>query len=99
MFIVAGHLVVAAEDRDAYLVGVGEVNRQARDAQGCLAFVQVPDPLEADRIVIYERWESDEALLAFRNSGPRDATTWERPIPQILGAEVSKYRIAAVEAP
>ena len=73
------------------------MNRQAREAQGCLAFVQVPDPLEADRIVIYERWESDEALLAFRNSAPQDPSTLEQPIPQILETEVSKYRIAAVE--
>lgn len=99
MIIVAGHLIVAAEERDAYLVGVGDVNRQAREAEGCLAFVQVPDPLEADRIVIYERWESDEALLAFRSSGPQGGSTPERPVPQVLGAEVSKYRIAAIEAP
>jgi quinol monooxygenase YgiN len=99
MIIVAGHLIVATEERDAYLVSVADVNRQARDAQGCLAFVQVADPLEPDRIVIYERWDSDEALLAFRHSDPQDPSTSERPIPQILGAEVSKYRIAAVEAP
>ena len=99
MIIVAGHLVVPAEERDAYLDGVGDVNRLARAADGCLAFVQVPDPLEADRIVVYERWESDEALLAFRRSGPAGGSPPQRPLPQVLGAEVSKYRIAAVEAP
>ena len=61
--------------------------------------MQVADPIEDDRIVIYERWETDEALAAFRNSGS-SATGPPSPVtPEILGAEVSKYRISAVEAP
>lgn len=97
--IVAGHLTVAARERDAYLAAVADVARRARASPGCLAFVQVPDPLEADRIVIYERWDSDEPLAAFRSSGSDDDAAEARPSPELLGAAVSKYRIAAVEAP
>lgn len=61
--------------------------------------VQVADPLEDDRIVIFERWENDDALLAFRSSGTSDAPQPTPPPPSILSADVSKYRIAGIEAP
>ena len=38
----------------------------AQHAPGCLDFSQSPDPIETDRINIFERWESDEQLAAFR---------------------------------
>lgn len=94
VIIVAGHLLVDAEQRAAYLAQVADVAPLARAAAGCLEFVQVADPVEPDRIVVYERWESDEALLAFRGQGQDDDDT-----PELLGADVSKYRISAVEPP
>ncbi|MEO3767824.1 hypothetical protein [Streptomyces sp. B8F3] len=51
-------------------------------------------PVEADRINVYERWETDEDLLRFRGTGP-DAEQSVR----ILDAEVHKYRISGIEAP
>lgn len=98
MIIVAGHLTVDPADRDAYLEAVAEVNVIARAREGCLDFVQVADPLEQDRIVIFERWADDDALLAFRSSGVPEGQ--DPPVaPRIVRADVSKYRIAAVEAP
>lgn len=97
MIIVAGHLIVAASERATYLEAVADVNALARSSAGCLDFVQVADPVEGDRIVIYERWSDDAALLAFRSSGDPDAPQPARPA--ILGADVAKYRIAAIEAP
>ena len=96
MIIVAGHLIVAAHERETYLACVHAVNALARKSEGCLDFVQVADPVEDDRIVIFERWEDDATLLAFRSSGAPDEP---QATPRILGAEVKKYRIAAVEAP
>ncbi|MFI5956102.1 putative quinol monooxygenase [Cryptosporangium sp. NPDC051539] len=94
MIIVAGWIRVDAAERDRYLAAVADVTRQARAAPGCADFVQAPDPLDPERIVILERWESDDALLAFRNSGGPDLE-----VPEVRGAEVRKYRISAVEAP
>lgn len=97
MIIVAGHLTVAAAEREAYLTSVEQVNALARASVGCLDFVQVADPIEGNRIVIFERWEDDAALLAFRSSGtPGDEAA---PGPPILSAAVAKYRISAVESP
>ena len=45
-----------------------------------------------------ELWESDEDLMAFRTSGGPDDPDPE-PAPDLLGADVRKYRISGVEAP
>lgn len=97
MIIVAGHLRVAAADRDQYLRAVAGVAAQARQAPGCLDFVQSADPIDPERINVYERWDSDDAVMAFRTSGGEESEPL--PTPDILGADVSKYRISAVESP
>ncbi|WP_326796287.1 putative quinol monooxygenase [Streptomyces sp. NBC_01808] len=80
--------------RDDYLAGCANVVTQARTAAGCLDFALSPDPVEADRINVYERWETDEDVLRFRGTGP-DADQSVR----ILDADVHKYRISGIEAP
>ena len=97
MIIIAGHLRVAAAERSQYLDAVAEVAVQARQAPGCYDFVQSPDPIDSERINIYERWDSDQALMSFRQSG--DETVEEPPTPALLGADVAKYRISGVESP
>ncbi len=94
MIIIAGELRVAPAERDRYLDGVAAVTRQARSADGCLDFVQAPDPLDPGRITVYERWESDDDLHRFRQApGPAP------DLPAIRSADVRKYRISGVEAP
>ena len=70
MVIVAGHLVVDPESRDDYVAGCVEVVRQARRTPGCLDFALSADVLEPGRVNIFERWESQAAVEAFRGSGP-----------------------------
>ncbi|WP_407565352.1 putative quinol monooxygenase [Streptomyces sp. 184] len=94
MIIIAGMLRVDAAARADYLAGCAQVVTQAREAAGCLDFALSADPVEADRINVYERWETDEDVLRFRDTGPDAAQT-----ARILDAEVHKYRISAVEAP
>jgi quinol monooxygenase YgiN len=70
MIVVAGSLRVDAEARDGYLEGCREVVAAARDVPGCLDFALSPDLLEPDRINVFERWESTDALERFRGDGP-----------------------------
>jgi quinol monooxygenase YgiN len=72
MVIVAGHLVVDPQDRDAYVSGCVEVVRQARRTAGCLDFAVSADPVDPGRVNIFERRESQAAVEAFRGSGPSD---------------------------
>ena len=94
MIIVAGILFVDPADRDQYLKSSISVMEEARKAPGCEGFALSPDPIEPDRINVYERWETDDALSRVRGPGP-----YEGIGGRILGAEVFKYRISAVEDP
>jgi quinol monooxygenase YgiN len=94
LIIVAGQLYVDPTDRDRYLSAVADVARQARQAPGCRDFVQAADPIDAGRINVFERWDSDADLHRFRGSGG--------PLPELpalRSAEVHKYRISGIEAP
>jgi quinol monooxygenase YgiN len=72
MVIVAGHITVDPEQRADYLAGCDAVVRQARQALGCLDFAISADLLDPARVNIFERWASQEAVEAFRGSGPSD---------------------------
>ncbi|MGQ0775781.1 MAG: putative quinol monooxygenase [Pseudonocardiales bacterium] len=90
MLIIAGRLRVDPADRDAYVRDCVAVVEQARAAPGCLDFAITADTVEADRINIYERWDTDANLQAFRSSGPSAGQT-----AQILDADVRRYLISA----
>jgi quinol monooxygenase YgiN len=94
MLIIAGHLMVDPADRAAFLAANADVVGQARASIGCLDFVQAPDPLEPSRINIFERWDDEEHLLAFRGAGQPDSDS-----PPIQSADVKRYIISAVEEP
>ncbi len=70
MIIVSGVIYVDEADRDAYVQGCREVIASARKAEGCIDFYLTADPIERDRINVFEQWESVEAVEAFRGSGP-----------------------------
>jgi quinol monooxygenase YgiN len=89
MVIVAGHLIVEAEQRDTYLAGCVDVVAQARRAPGCLNFAITADLLDPARIVIFERWASRAAVEAFRGSGPSDEQQ-----AAIVWASVAEYEVA-----
>lgn len=94
MLIIAGHLVTDADDRDAFVAEGAHVVALARSAPGCLDFSMTADTLDPQRVNVFERWETEEELLAFRGSGPDSGTA-----ARILDADVRRYVIAAVEAP
>lgn len=90
MVIVAGHLIVDAAERDAYLRGCAAVVEAARVAEGCLDFAISADLVDARRVNVLERWESQEAVAAFRGAGVS-----EEQGAAIVEASVSEYDIAA----
>lgn len=93
MIIIAGRLQVDPDGRDRYVADCVLVVEQARAATGCLDFAITADTVDAGRVNVYERWDTDADVEAFRGPGPDDAQT-----AQILDAEVQKYRISATEA-
>jgi len=94
VLIIAGSIVVAADQRDAYVAECVSVVEAARSSDGCLEFSITADSVEPDRIRVYERWASEEQLLAFRGSGPSDDQQ-----AAILDADVKRYSISSVGEP
>jgi len=70
MIIVSGRIVLHEGQRDAFLQASTPAMRMARAAPGCRAFVVAADPLEPDVANVYEEWETEADLLAFRGAGP-----------------------------
>jgi quinol monooxygenase YgiN len=89
MIIVAGFLKADPGQRTEYLDSCDEVILAARSAPGCLEFHLSADLIEADRINIFEQWESAESVEAFRGLGPSDQQS------VITGANVMQHEIAS----
>ena len=88
MIIVAGHLIVSAFDREQFLADCASAVTAARDADGCLDFAVSADAVDPQRVNVFERWRSPEALKRFRGDGP-DADTRTR----ILAADIAEYAV------
>jgi quinol monooxygenase YgiN len=88
MIIVAGHLRVATADRDCFLARSREAIQLARTTPGCHDFVVVADPLDAERINIYERWTNRAIMHAFRGDGPNYELN-----TLIVGADVDEFEV------
>ena len=93
MVIVAGHITVEPQQRDAYLAGCVSVVEQARGTAGCLDFAITADLIEPGRVNIFERWESQAAVDAFRGSGPGDEQG-----AAMRSASVAEYDVADVRS-
>jgi len=62
--IVAGEFVVGPGERDAFLASKEEGMRRSRAEAGCLEYTFSADPLDPGRVLLFERWESQQALDA-----------------------------------
>ena len=72
MIIVEGKLYITSGKRDLFIEKSMHAMRTARQTKGCFDFVVAADPIELDRVNIFEKWESEKELTAFRGSGPND---------------------------
>lgn len=92
MLIVAGYMSVEPTHRDDFVAAHEEVVLKSRQAEGCLDLAISADPSVAGRVNMYERWESQEAMDAWRAIAPSPSMK-----VQILGGDVAKYVIDHVE--
>lgn len=87
MVIVAGKLTIQPNQRETFLAASEAAMMQARQTAGCQDFVVAADPLEPDRVNVFELWDLEGALRAFRGAGPGDELG-----SLIQKAEVKQYR-------
>jgi quinol monooxygenase YgiN len=89
MIIVSGQIHIAPGRRAAFLASSRKAVVKARSAAGCRDFVVAADPIEPDRVNVYEEWETESELTAFRGAGPTNELAVD-----IVSAEVSRHQIA-----
>lgn len=86
--IVAGQLTIKSGLREAFINGSSEAVIQARSLPACEDFAVSPDPIDANRVNIFEKWQSKAALEQFRNSGTDNSI-----FASVLAFAVQEYEI------
>lgn len=66
MWIIAGYVTVDQDERDAFVEAHRDLITRAREAPGCLDVAITADPVDPRRIYNYERWDSWDAIEAWR---------------------------------
>jgi len=94
MIIVSGRIYVRPGARPEFLSSSLDAVAQARQSRGCRDFVVAADPIEPDRVNVYEEWESEQALLTFRGGGPGEDLT-----SRIVRADVSRHVVVSSGPP
>lgn len=90
MIIVSGKIYVHPSAREDFLTRSAPTVLQARRTSGCLDFIVAADPVELDRVNVYEEWESEGALLRFRGEGPGEDLS-----SNIVRAKVARHVVAS----
>jgi quinol monooxygenase YgiN len=96
MVIVGGTFEFEPGQRELFLASREAMMRTSRAENGCIEYTFAADPLEPGRVVLYERWESQEALdahIAAQRAAPRSTEQEVTPISSsILIYDVSGER-------
>jgi quinol monooxygenase YgiN len=86
--------LASASDREAFLAAMRSTMERSRAEDGCIDYTMAPDPLDDTRVVLSERWESQQAIDAHLAAmQPPDA-----PMPALLGREVLLHTVASTAA-
>jgi quinol monooxygenase YgiN len=75
--IVGGAFEVDPEQREAFLASRHDTMRTSRAEPGCLEYTFSADPIDASRVLLFERWASQadlDAHLSALRSGPSSGT-------------------------
>ncbi len=68
--IVAGKLLLKPNRRTEFIERSIEAIQQARALDDCEDFSVSADPIDGNRVNVFEKWSNRDSLTAFRNAGP-----------------------------
>jgi quinol monooxygenase YgiN len=66
MIIIAGHELVAAEQRDAFVAAFRDLITRARAFDGCIHVAITADSVDPERVNVIEVWRDADALKRWR---------------------------------
>jgi quinol monooxygenase YgiN len=73
MVIVGGTFELDPSQREQFLACRVEMMRESRAEPGCLEYTFAADPLHPGRVILFERWDDQDALdahLVIRRASP-----------------------------
>ena len=92
MIIVAGYTLTDADERDAAVAAFADMVARARSQGGCLDVAISADPVDPERINVFELWRDQRSLDAWRDvADPPDVEDRE--------VHVKLYRTEEAEEP
>ena len=86
--IVAGWIAVDPRKRGEVVESFKDMVLRARSAPGCLDFAMTADPVDSDRINLFEFWQSEKDLNSWRTVAKHP-----KKIAPMLRMEVQKHVI------
>ncbi len=93
IIIISGWVSVNPENRAQALEDAKQYMEQTRAREGCLDYTWTGDMLIPDRIYVYERWASQEALEGHFASQPFVDMRTAIAAHGITGLDVQKHRV------
>ncbi len=101
MMIVQGTFILEPGSRDGFLTQSVEQMRISRSEQGCQEYVLAADPMQPDRVVLSERWESradlDEHVRALTLRREQAAERGDPPGIEPISREITIYEVSSSE--
>jgi quinol monooxygenase YgiN len=92
MWIIAGFIEVDDDERDLFVEAHRDLVDRARQAPGCLDLAITADPIDPGRINNYERWESWDAIEAWRARADAPDTGIAMRNVDVMAFEVASTR-------
>lgn len=92
--IIQGVFSLEPDERDRFVEASIEGMRSSREEEGCLEYVMAADPLDRERVILSERWESMGHLnqhLAQQRQAASGAG--KRPAPRSI--EITLFEVAS----
>ncbi|HYD09259.1 MAG TPA: putative quinol monooxygenase [Acidimicrobiales bacterium] len=93
--IIAGHLLVDPAKRDEALQQTIEGMTATHAENGCVAYAFSADLIDPGKILLFEKWESAEALASHAKSQHLAEMQGKMGGWGITGVEILKYEIAS----
>lgn len=96
MLIIAGSITTEDGHREKFLSAVRPMVAATHTEPGCREYVFSPDPDDANRILLFEMWDDQDALEA--HFATEHMASFQQSLASIAiaGMDVKKYTIADV---
>lgn len=96
MLIIAGSVTTESDGREAFLGAVAPMVAATLTEPGCREYAFTPDPNDANRILLFELWDDQDALEGHFASA--HMTQWQEDSKslRVAGADIKKYTISEV---